>query len=71
MKQVLQDIRSGEIAVHELPEPAPVPGFALVRVAPGAEQRAFATKGSCSKAEGRHFEARTPEKPIFHAGTPM
>ena len=32
MKQVLQDIRSGEIAVHEVPEPGPAPGYALVAV---------------------------------------
>jgi predicted dehydrogenase len=32
MKQVLQDRRSGEIAVHDVPEPAAEPGFVLVRV---------------------------------------
>ena len=32
MKQVLQDIRSGEIAVHDLPEPSPASGYVLVAV---------------------------------------
>ena len=32
VKQVLQDLRSGEIVVHELPEPGPAPGYALVAV---------------------------------------
>lgn len=32
MKQVLQDLRSGEIAVHEVPEPGPEPGSVLVAV---------------------------------------
>jgi len=32
VKQVLQDIRSGEIAVHNVPEPSPQPGYALVAV---------------------------------------
>lgn len=32
MKQVLQDVRSGEIAVHEVPEPSPEPGRVLVAV---------------------------------------
>lgn len=32
MKQVLQDIRSGAIAVHEVPEPTPQEGYVLVAV---------------------------------------
>src|SRR5205823_3964342 len=52
MKQVLQDIRSGEIAVHELPEPAPAPGHALVAVRhsliSAGTERAMAGLGSKS-----------------------
>ena len=52
MKQVLQDVRSGEIAVHEVPEPSPQPGYALVAVrhsvvSPGTE-RAMASLGAKS-----------------------
>jgi predicted dehydrogenase/threonine dehydrogenase-like Zn-dependent dehydrogenase len=32
VKQVLQDVRSGEIAVHDVPEPMPHDGFVLVGV---------------------------------------
>ena len=32
MKQVLQDVRTGEIAVHDVPVPMPHDGFALVGV---------------------------------------
>jgi predicted dehydrogenase/threonine dehydrogenase-like Zn-dependent dehydrogenase len=32
VKQVLQDVRSGEIAVHEVPEPSAAPGMVLVAV---------------------------------------
>jgi predicted dehydrogenase/threonine dehydrogenase-like Zn-dependent dehydrogenase len=52
VKQVLQDIRSGEIAVHELPEPASAPGFALVAVRhsliSAGTERAMAGLGSKS-----------------------
>jgi predicted dehydrogenase/threonine dehydrogenase-like Zn-dependent dehydrogenase len=52
MKQVLQDLRSGEIAVLELPEPAPAPGFALVAVRhsliSAGTERAMAGLGSKS-----------------------
>ena len=52
MKQVLQDLRSGEIAVHELPEPAPAAGFALVAVRhsliSAGTERAMAGLGSKS-----------------------
>jgi predicted dehydrogenase/threonine dehydrogenase-like Zn-dependent dehydrogenase len=52
VKQVLQDIRSGEIAVHELPEPAPAPGHALVAVRhsliSAGTERAMAGLGSKS-----------------------
>jgi predicted dehydrogenase/threonine dehydrogenase-like Zn-dependent dehydrogenase len=52
MKQVLQDLRSGEIAVHDLPEPAPAPGFALVAVrhslVSAGTERAMAGLGSKS-----------------------
>ncbi|HEY2374028.1 MAG TPA: bi-domain-containing oxidoreductase [Gaiellaceae bacterium] len=52
MKQVLQDLRSGEIAVHELPAPPPMPGFVLVAarhslISAGTE-RAMAGLGSKS-----------------------
>ena len=52
MKQVLQDLRSGEIAVHDVPEPSPQPGYALVAVrhsivSPGTE-RALADLGAKS-----------------------
>ncbi len=52
VKQVLQDIRSGEIAVHELPEPMPAPGYALVAVRhsliSAGTERAMAGLGSKS-----------------------
>jgi predicted dehydrogenase/threonine dehydrogenase-like Zn-dependent dehydrogenase len=52
VKQVLQDLRSGEIAVHELPEPAPAPGYALVAVRhsliSAGTERAMAGLGSKS-----------------------
>ncbi len=52
MKQVLQDVRSGEIAVREVPEPAPRQGCVLVAVrhsvvSPGTE-RAMASLGAKS-----------------------
>jgi predicted dehydrogenase len=52
VKQVLQDLRSGEIAVHEVPEPSPQAGYALVAVrhsvvSPGTE-RALASLGAKS-----------------------
>lgn len=52
MKQLVQDIRSGEIKVLEVPEPKPAPGTVLVRtqasvVSPGTE-RAVASFGSKS-----------------------
>jgi predicted dehydrogenase len=52
MRQVLQDIRSGEIAVHEVPEPGPRPGYVLVAVAhslvSAGTERALADLGSKS-----------------------
>ncbi|MGZ4357703.1 MAG: bi-domain-containing oxidoreductase [Gaiellaceae bacterium] len=52
MKQVLQDIRSGEIAVHEVPEPSPTPGYALVAVKhsliSSGTEKAMASLGSKS-----------------------
>jgi hypothetical protein len=52
VKQVLQDLRSGEIAVHELPEPAPAPGYVLVAVRhsliSAGTERAMAGLGSKS-----------------------
>jgi predicted dehydrogenase/threonine dehydrogenase-like Zn-dependent dehydrogenase len=52
VKQVLQDVRSGEIAVHELPEPGPAPGYALVAVrhslVSAGTERAMAGLGSKS-----------------------
>ena len=52
MKQVLQDIRSGEIAVHDVPEPSARAGYVLVAVrdslvSPGTE-RALASLGEKS-----------------------
>ena len=41
MKQVLQDLRSGEIAVHDVPEPGPEPGSVLVAV-----QRSLVSAGT-------------------------
>ncbi len=55
MKQVLQDVRSGEIAVHELPEPGPAPGYVLVAVRhsliSAGTERAMAGLGSKSLLE--------------------
>ena len=65
MKQVLQDVRSGEIAVHELPEPASNPGHVLVAVRhsliSAGTERAMAALGSKSllqKARARPDDAR-------------
>src|SRR4051812_20025158 len=52
MKQVLQNVRSGEIAVHDVPEPSPAPGFVLVAVRhsliSSGTERAMAGLGSKS-----------------------
>src|SRR5947209_11119498 len=60
MKQVLQDARSGEIAVAEVPSPQLLPGCALVRVAAslvsaGTERSSseFASKNLLQKAKAR------------------
>src|SRR3954467_4413079 len=52
MRQVLQNVRSGEIAVHDVPEPSPAPGFVLVAVRDSlissGTERAMAGLGSKS-----------------------
>jgi predicted dehydrogenase len=52
VKQVLQDLRSGEIAVHEVPEPSPEHGFVLVAVrhsvVSAGTERALASLGAKS-----------------------
>ena len=52
MKQVLQDVRSGEIAVHDVPEPGAAPGCVLVAVRhsviSAGTERALAGLGSKS-----------------------
>lgn len=52
MKQVLQDIRSGEIAVHDVPAPTPSAGYVLVAVRhsliSAGTERAMADLGSKS-----------------------
>ncbi len=52
MKQVLQDVRSGEIAVHDVPEPGAAPGCVLVSVRhsviSAGTERALAGLGSKS-----------------------
>ena len=60
MKQVLQDVRSGEIAVHDVPAPAAEPGHVLVAVqrslVSAGTERAMADLGSKSllqKAKAR------------------
>ncbi len=60
MKQVLQDARSGEIAVAEVPTPQLLPGCALVRIAAslvsaGTERASseFASKSLVQKAKAR------------------
>jgi predicted dehydrogenase len=60
MKQILQDARTGEIAVAEVPAPQLLPGCALVRVAAsvvsaGTERASseFASKSLLSKAKAR------------------
>src|SRR5690348_613591 len=60
MKQVLQDARSGEIAVAEVPAPQLLPGCALVRIASslvsaGTERASseFARKNLLQKAKAR------------------
>lgn len=65
MKQVVQDMRSGETLVVEVPAPRPAPGMALVRtaasvVSPGTERMVaeFASKGLLAKARARPDLAR-------------
>lgn len=60
MKQVLQDARSGEIAVTDVPAPQLLPGCVLVRIAAslvsaGTERASseFATKNLAQKAQAR------------------
>jgi predicted dehydrogenase/threonine dehydrogenase-like Zn-dependent dehydrogenase len=60
MKQVIQDIRTGETSVFEVPTPKPKPGTALVRtaaslVSAGTERALleFAGKGLLGKARSR------------------
>jgi threonine dehydrogenase-like Zn-dependent dehydrogenase len=60
MKQVLQDARSGEITVEEVPAPQLLPGCVLVRIAAsvvsaGTERAStqFARKGLLQKAQSR------------------
>jgi len=60
MKQILQDARTGEIAVAEVPAPQLLPGCVLVRVAAsvvsaGTERASseFASKSLLSKARAR------------------
>ena len=60
MKQVLQDARSGEVAVQEVPAPRLLPGCVLVRVAAslvsaGTERASseFASKNLLQKAKAR------------------
>ncbi len=52
MKQVLQDVRSGAIEVHDVPEPGPRPGWVLVAVShsliSSGTERAVAELGSKS-----------------------
>lgn len=52
MKQVLQDLRSGAVGVHDVPEPTPEPGHVLVAVEhsliSSGTERAVATLGSKS-----------------------
>lgn len=60
MKQAIQDVRTGEIAVVEVPDPRPAPGQALVAtrasvISPGTERglAAFAGKSMLGKARSR------------------
>src|SRR5882762_11814532 len=60
MKQILQDARTGEIAIAEVPAPQLLSGCVLVRVAasvvsPGTERAAseFASKNLLQKAKAR------------------
>ena len=60
MKQVLQNVRSGKVAVVEVPSPKVAPGCVLVRmgaslVSPGTERAAseFASKSLLQKARAR------------------
>src|SRR5258708_25591570 len=60
MKQILQDARTGEIAVAEVPAPQLLPGCVLVRVAAspvsaGTERASseFASKSLLAKAKAR------------------
>src|SRR5882757_8079580 len=60
MKQILQDARTGEIAVAEVPAPQLLPGCVLVRVASsvvsaGTERASseFASKNLLQKAKAR------------------
>lgn len=60
MKQVLQDIRSGQVSVHEVPEPAPADGWVLVAVersliSSGTERAvaSLGTKSIIQKAKAR------------------
>jgi predicted dehydrogenase/threonine dehydrogenase-like Zn-dependent dehydrogenase len=52
VRQVLQDVRSGEIAIHDVPEPSPAAGYALVAVRhsliSAGTERAMAGLGSKS-----------------------
>jgi predicted dehydrogenase len=52
MKQVLQDLRSGAVKVHDVPEPTPEPGYVLVAVErsliSSGTERAVASLGSKS-----------------------
>ncbi|MCG3197033.1 MAG: Inositol 2-dehydrogenase/D-chiro-inositol 3-dehydrogenase [bacterium] len=65
MKQVLQSLRTGELAVLEVPEPACPPGFVLVRnafsfVSPGTERasREVAKSSLLQKARERPDQVR-------------
>ena len=60
MKQILQDARSGDLELAEVPAPQPGPGEVLVRnafsvVSPGTEKMAidFARKSLLGKARSR------------------
>jgi hypothetical protein len=58
MKQVLQSLRTGELNLEEVPEPACLPGHVLVRnafsfVSPGTERSARETAKSSLLSKAR------------------
>jgi hypothetical protein len=71
VKQVLQDVRSGEIAVHELPEPGPAPRYALVAVrhslVSAGTERAMAGLGSKSLVQKARARPDLVRKTIDNA----